>query len=369
MSDNKLDISKWKEDYSFLEEFWNMYNEFDKPVEDDKNVHLYGAFCDPLMKKLGENKKEHKNICMKLVRNLGCYPLVGNPYFDPKNDRCMILQYWIYNSVKNQQISNNLITACFDDYKGHMNGIAKTPNCHYHPYEENYNDPKNMIILEIFLSNMNTVKYMLDKENYTINANLQKYICECVQIYKEMYKTYCRNKDEDQMRKLPCSTLNAIKTTYKAFLSNKTYKNYKIPSLDDVENEYKNNCLSSKPELIITAPRDNDGSASPSLSYDRVKQTDELYSQPILNNDKTGNSMSRTVSTTVGTVAGASSIIALLYKFTPGRNWMLSGFRGGRGRISNNLHAEQPNELFYDGFESEVLSSYNPTYNVGYGSV
>ncbi|SCA83607.1 hypothetical protein PVT01_000065400 [Plasmodium vivax] len=61
-------------------------------------------------------------------------------------------------------------------------------------------------------------------------------------------------------------------------------------------------------------------------------------------------------------------LIALLYKFSPGRNWIRSGFSGGTGRIRSNLYADQPNELFYDGFEGEVMSSYNPTYNVGYGS-
>ncbi|SCA81940.1 VIR protein [Plasmodium vivax] len=338
-------------------------------MDGDRNKYRYHSFCDIVMHKYNENVEEQSKFCLKLVRNLGCYPLVDNPYFDPKNDRCKILHYWIYNSIKNQRISNSLITECFDDYKGHMNGTGKTPNCHYYSYDDIYKDPVKMIKLEIFQSNINTVTDMLNKENKPLNHNLQNYICECVNIYKEMDKNYCRNNDDrDHKRELTCSTLKSFKTTYESFLSKNTYKNYKIPSLDDVENEYKNNCVSPKPKLPTTALRGNDEHALPTLIEDSDGQSDEYSTPKTFTDENQGSYMSRTVSTAVGTMAGASSILALLYKFTPGRNWMRSDIRGSRGRISNTLHAEQPNELFYDGFEGEVMGSYNPTYNVGYGS-
>ncbi|CAI7720803.1 Plasmodium vivax Vir protein, putative [Plasmodium vivax] len=334
MSHSITDIAEWEKRYPFLEKFWGTYNEFDKTLDGDRYKHLYEAFCTPLMEQLDDNKLEHKNLCLKLVRNLGCYPLEYHRYFHPNKDRCNILHYWIYNSVKNLQISNNLITHCFSDYKDHMRKIYITPKCHYNPYEDNYKEPMNMIILEIFQSTMKTVTDMLDKKNDKINYDLQKYICECVKIYKEMYKTYCRNKDEDNKSELTCSTLNTVKQTYNWFLSGKSYKNYYIPSLDKDDVEYLAMCPQDNPGSELTPKADATVSLSSSLSGvrdgytvgipspggDNNDEADSFSSSTAVNVENQASSMSRSVSTAVGTVAGASSILALLYKFTPGRN-------------------------------------------------
>ncbi|KMZ96125.1 hypothetical protein PVNG_02133 [Plasmodium vivax North Korean] len=283
---------------------------------------MYHTFCDLAMKKYTENIQEQSTFCLKLIRNLGCYPLVNNQYFDPKNDRCKILHYWIYNSVKNKQISNNLISDCFGDYKDHMNSISMTPNCPYHPYDDMYEEPMNMIILDIFQSNIHIIIDIVTRENYPTYLSVQQYICECVKIYKEMYNRYCPKVDaHNKKRNVTCDMLNTFKDTYKSFLSATQHKKYKIPSLDKVEADYLNIPMSS------------------------------------------------TVSTAVGTVAGASSILALLYKFSPARRWVHSGIKGNRGRISSNLYEDVPNELLYDGFQGEDVSSYNTRYNIGYGSV
>ncbi|SCO73019.1 Plasmodium vivax Vir protein, putative [Plasmodium vivax] len=241
----------------------------------------------------------------------------------------------------------------------------------------------NMIILEIFQSTMKTVTDMLDKKNDKINYDLQKYICECVKIYKEMYKTYCRNKDEDNKSELTCSTLNTVKQTYNWFLSGKSYKNYYIPSLDKDNVEYLAMCPQDNPGSELTPKADATVSLSSSLSGvrdgytvgipspggDNNDEADSFSSSTAVNVENQASSMSRSVSTAVGTVAGASSILALLYKFTPGRNWIRSGIRGSRGRISSNLYEDVPNELLFDGLQGEDMSSYNARYNIGYGSV
>ncbi|KMZ83172.1 hypothetical protein PVBG_05777 [Plasmodium vivax Brazil I] len=301
--------------YTFLEEFWNTYNEFDNSVDSDENKYNYESVCKLLMDKLGEDKEEHKKFCMKLVRNLGCYPLVGNHYFDPKNDRCMILQYWIYNSVKNQQVSNKLIAGCFDDYKGHMKYTTISPKCDYFPFEDNYIEPMSMIILKIFQHYMKTVNDMLNRESNTLNPKLKNYICECVNIYNEMNKKYCPNKVQGSI--LTCSMLEAVKKTYEAYIPAIHYKRYQIPSLDNVEEEYKDKCLSSKLEVPPSALMDNaERASSSSLTVD-IDEKQDYYSSPRpVIDENNGSSMSRTVSTAVGTMAGASSIVALLYKVT-----------------------------------------------------
>ncbi|CAG9474590.1 unnamed protein product [Plasmodium vivax] len=368
MSDKIIDIADLKRNYPFLNTVWDTYNEFNKPVEGDENKYMYHTFCDPLMNRYKENKEKQSNFCLKLVRNLGCYPPGYNPYFDPNDDRCKILNYWIYNLVRKHQISDTIITECFDDYNRNMRIIGQKGICHYYSYDDIYKDPVNMIILEIFQSYMKIVTDMLNKENHTINSDLQMYICECVNIYKEMDKTYCRNNDEDKKRIFTCSMLNTFRDTYKFFLSATQNKNYNIPSLDDVEKEYNDKCMPSKLEVPLTAPRDNEVPALRTSSEDSDEQIDGYSSAQPFNDEKTGSSISSTVSTAVGTMAGASSILAVLYKFTPGGNWILSGIKGSRGRINSNLYEEVPNEMLFNGFHGEDMSSYNTRYNIGYGS-
>ncbi|KMZ89737.1 hypothetical protein PVMG_04567 [Plasmodium vivax Mauritania I] len=316
--------------YDFLNDVWKKYYEFDKPVEDDKNIHLYKSVCNLIVTKPHENIDKQTNFCLKLVRNLGCYPLVvGNHYFDPKYDRCKILHYWIYNSVKNQQISNNLITDCFGDYEGHMSNIGRIPNCPYNPYENNYNEPMNMIILDIFQSNMETVRDIVAKENEITDFRVQKYICVCVKIYKAMYEEYCPNVyGHNKKRNGTCDMLNIFKSTYKSFLSSVQQKNYKIPSLDNVEAEYLSMCTQDNSRSKLTREgygtvsaatslnggRDGDTDGMPSYEGAMNYTADDFTPTTEANVENHGSPMSSTVSTAVGTVAGASSVLALLYK-------------------------------------------------------
>ncbi|KMZ83178.1 hypothetical protein PVBG_05783 [Plasmodium vivax Brazil I] len=276
-----------------------MYNQFDGTVEGDENVRLYDGFCDPLMKQIKEYNSEQKKFCLQLIRNLGCYPH-GSTFFDPSPDNCKILQYWIYNSIRKHNIPNKIITESFDDYKRIMRGIYKISKCDYHSYYDNYKEPMNIILLDIFQYNMNIVKDIVSREHDKFNLRLQEYICECVKIYKEMNQNYCLNKnDEDQKRILTCSALKAVKKTYESFLSNRTYKNYKIPSLDNVEKEYKDKCMLSQPKLRISAPTDDAEHALPLLPGDRDDKREEFSSPQPYNNEKTDSSISSTVSTAI----------------------------------------------------------------------
>ncbi|KMZ76750.1 hypothetical protein PVIIG_05608 [Plasmodium vivax India VII] len=257
--------------------------------------------------------EKNKIFCMKLVRNLGFYA-PNSEFFDPNEDRCKILYYWVYNSAKNKHISNKLITDCFNDYKDHMTNINKKPKCYYYPFEDSYNEPIDMIILEIFHTNMKALTDILSKENSKINLDLQKYICECVNIYKEMDKKYCLGKDSNSS--LTCIMLYVVKQMYNLYLSGKDYHKYKIPSLYDVEKEYTAKCLPSNLDVPSIAPRINEVSELASLSEDTNEQGDKFAAPRPFTEDNPGGSMSRTVSTAVGTMAGASSILALLYKVT-----------------------------------------------------
>ncbi|KMZ89687.1 hypothetical protein PVMG_04517 [Plasmodium vivax Mauritania I] len=288
--------------------------EFDNSVAHDNNAHSYNAFCHSIIDQSDENKEENKKFCSKLVRNLGCYA-TDTKFFNPSTERCNILYYWIYNSIKNKKISNNLVTLCFNDYIGHMTQMRQKPKCYYYHYEDNYNDPMKMIILEIFQYNMKDVNDIVAMEYKQPDFRVQKYICECVKIYKEMNRENCAKSNAANVKSnRTCEKLKTFKKTYENYLFATPHKNYNIPSLDKVEDDYLTMCQTDAPKLALAGQMAEAGSVlQPTTEY-RDGKKDEFSPPSLTTDENKGSSMSRTVSTAFGTVAGASSILALLYK-------------------------------------------------------
>ncbi|KMZ76762.1 hypothetical protein PVIIG_05870 [Plasmodium vivax India VII] len=311
MSKNNLDFSKLEQDYPFLEKVWNKYNEFDKPLESDK--YKYEPFCNPLMVKLADYNEQNKIFCYKLVRNLGRYSVDSKFKYFTSED-CTNLNNWVYNSMKKDNISHEIINECYEDYFDIVRATHTKMICPYNSYDDMY-EPINIIMLKIFESNVNVLVNILNQENNSFTSSCQNYVCELVNIYNYINSIFCSNvTEEGEKKEKTCGFLKNFYKTYMWYFFGKLHNTDKIPSLDNVANEYSKKCYAYKSLMQLIAARNEDTPVTLPLIEAIDNKSDDLYSQPILNNDKTGNSISRTVSTTVGTVAGASSIIALLYK-------------------------------------------------------
>ncbi|CAG9474603.1 unnamed protein product [Plasmodium vivax] len=358
------DVAKWK-NYTFLNEILNVYDEFNKTTEGDNDKKFYIGFCEPVTKDYGDEKDMHKDFCMKLVRNLGYYNL-NTKYHNPKSYRCHILYNWIYNKKKNYKYSDDIITKCFADYIHVMSHDPFKHICYYESYNNVYDDPIKITILDIFNDNVKNIIPLLMGKYDTDEFSPQKFVCEFVKIYKYIHNTYCANTDQREGKEnITCAKLKALKTTYDNYLLRNAAIKNKIPSLEANDNEYSNKCISQakgleaiafSPGHLVTFSQKRKGSGRYTASSAPSTQDTDEY---------TGGSMSPTVSTALGTVAGASSLLALLYKFSPGGNWIRSGFRGGRGRISSNVYAEGPSELLFDGMEHNDFNSYS----IGYEAI
>ncbi|KMZ77255.1 hypothetical protein PVIIG_05208 [Plasmodium vivax India VII] len=198
-----------------------------------------------------------------------------------------------------------------------MTGINKDHRCSYYAYDNSYLEPTKIVELKIFHDNIHVIVDTLLHE-YEINMiNLQKYICKYVNIYKELNSTYCsHNVKSTAKHEDTCNFLEKFRTSYMSYLYNKLDKKEVIPSLDDVEKEYTQKCFPSTLNVPVTAPLENDAHESHPSAEDLGEERNEYSSARPYNVEIPGSSMSRTVSTAVGTMAGASSIIALLYKVT-----------------------------------------------------
>ncbi|CAI7724134.1 Plasmodium vivax Vir protein, putative [Plasmodium vivax] len=363
------DIEKWRFKYSFLNEIWKVYDEFDKTTKDDEHENLYTGVCEPIIRTYSKDKEKYKNFCLKLVRNLGCYPGDTN-FFNPNSSKCHILYYWIYNYEQKHKIPDDVIQKCFKDYISFMGNIGQKANCNYPSYDEIYKEPMSLILLDIFEYSIDTIRGVLMHSDESAKIPYQNYVCEFVKTYKDVYKKYCPNRDANDIKgKTTCSRLSTLKQIYESYFFSLGGLNNKVPPLNCTDEEYFARCPSE--ERLPAIEKDADDRLSELSSagrYSGEKPPDALPSGEVID-ENTGSSMSRTVSTAVGTMAGASSVLALLYKFTPGRKWIHSGLGGRRARIGSNLYEDGASELLYNGLESEDFSSYNQRYDIGYSPV
>ncbi|CAG9474701.1 unnamed protein product [Plasmodium vivax] len=366
MSDNILDIAKWEQDYPFLYTVWHTYNDFDKPVEGNK--YTYEAVCDPFMKSYGDGNDVYKSFCMKLVRNLGFYA-TGTEFFNPTFERCNILYSWLYNKSNNPKIPDSIISESFADYIYQMEQTVKNHKCSYDLYNNTYVEQMKINILNIFYDNMNIIKGILKGQDGSQKNSCLKFVCKCVKIYDLMHQRYCLKRElGNEKHRNTCSRLEKFKDTYIWFFQNEQDLKDKIPALDNIKNTYMSKCQKYVQEEREQLVGGEERHALSPLTRFEDKKTDEHTSLEAPEDENQGSLMSPTVSTALSTVAGASSFLALLYKFSPAKKWIHSGLGGSRGRIHSNFNVDRERELLFDGLAHDNLNSYNIGYEAAYGS-
>ncbi|KMZ83435.1 hypothetical protein PVBG_05947 [Plasmodium vivax Brazil I] len=234
---------------------------------------------------LHNDKTEYYNICMKILRNLD--PNGGNQVEGVTHSiRCNHVNNWLYNSKDKINLSNKNIMDRIFDLSGTLTKGNKRYECLYYSYDENYEDPINIIRLRIFDDNMEIIKNTLMRKGQQ-NYNLcQKYVCECVNIYNKLNRLYCSGSSaQPDKHKKTCDMLEALKTSYEILLSFNPEIRKKLPSLEATQVEHLAKCPLDKRQHSLAVAAD----------------------------DHSGSSTSK-ISTTIGTMAGVSSVFALLYK-------------------------------------------------------
>ncbi|KMZ99298.1 hypothetical protein PVNG_02181 [Plasmodium vivax North Korean] len=299
--------------YPFLKDLWASYESFDKTVQDDEKYNNYKTLCGMFLEPLTDYEMEHNNFCMELVRNLGIYSEnIFSLNFIP--DRCNNLNYWIYNSIKKHNIQDNLINQCFEDYFQLTKRASNMVECKYHSYDKSYDDPMIAIMINIFNTHVSDVIGALKSSSESTYISGHKFVCDCVKIYKNMKSKYCSNENPNDVKKKICADFKTFEFTYTTYLLDKNGLMNKIPSLNNIENEYSNMCRkyeettvsANVPTVKVPGTLSSDG--------DSEGTTHETLTATPVNVETGNNPISSTVSTSLGAVAGASSVLALLYK-------------------------------------------------------
>ncbi|KMZ77045.1 hypothetical protein PVIIG_06223 [Plasmodium vivax India VII] len=227
-------------------DIWNLYEDFEKPVhEEDANVINYDTTCHVALGLGSTNYKKYKDFCMKLMRNLGAYSS-GQELCRPKTERCKTLNNWLYYVIIDQKVPTDIISTIFNKSKEIIGEKCNIYMCDF-SYDKKIKEPKKIIKLLYLQDNIEIfLKKMKNKgdEHY---CNCEKYIYECVDIYKTMNTSYCSNEDDKlNKHKNTCETLKTFQYSYMTFLFNKEDMSNKIPSLidDNIKNLVK--CKSSE---------------------------------------------------------------------------------------------------------------------------
>ncbi|KMZ99295.1 hypothetical protein PVNG_02178 [Plasmodium vivax North Korean] len=301
MSHSIKDIEKWKEEYPLLNFIWKTYDDFDKDIENDQNKKNYISVCSFFINPWTEGKENDKELCMKLVRNLGHHS-DNKVFLSYKGNDCFNLNNWIYNSMKKHSVPEKILTGCFEEYKGIVEGMGKEPTCFYYDYDNTYKEPMNIIILKIFESNIHIIKNILEGEIDSVHCSCRKFIEDLISIYKYMKKKYCSSHIV-MGKSNTCEQLDIFEGLYQILYNNPAVKD-KIPSL---KNEKHVNLFGCESHISLRGKQSTE-------TYQNEEAVETPPAPQFDDNNDSNNPISPTVSTALGTVAGASSFLALLYK-------------------------------------------------------
>ncbi|KMZ88544.1 hypothetical protein PVBG_04753 [Plasmodium vivax Brazil I] len=293
---------------------WTTYNDFDKPVDDIGGK--YFSLCNIILQSIHVEGSENNDFCMKLMRNLG-YFSDDKLIYAPTFERCNILNNWIHNYKNKKKITVDFINKCFSVYTEHMSDRGNNKICHIDAYDDIFNERIYRTLLHIFETKVNIIKDKLNGQDQEAKIPCRKFLCDCLKIYHYMNESFCHNRGylREQHRDT-CLKLSQFESTYNLLRSGIISTNDQIPALGGKDNE----CFERKPSAQLKTllnltdqqvPRYNLGedSAEPDEGLDGPRG--EKFSKPHGNED---SPMRKTITTTIGTFAGASSLLALLYR-------------------------------------------------------
>ncbi|CAG9474557.1 unnamed protein product [Plasmodium vivax] len=327
-----MNIEEWKEKYPFLKNAWASYEDFEKSVgENDDPASSYGPTCKHIISTTISDTTKYHDFCIKLIRNLG--GLSMDQKTNQSAERCKNIHSWLYYFVMKYNIPNNFIQKCFEESKP-LDGIGDINDiCPYNPHEKVINVADDMLKITIFVDNISSIIKILKDEKDEYNCLGKRFLYECFNIYNEINTNHCSNGGNNLNKKF-CSKLDEFKSYYGIYIS----------TLGEVPEEIK-----FLKEKVVKFTDDC------SLTESKTKSMPgEAH--------RTGSSGPSSTTTALSTVAGVSSALALLYKFTPAGRWINFGLLGGRRGTNNDFHGEEGHEMLFD----ENIHSEPNSYNIGY---
>ncbi|SBT01989.1 PIR Superfamily Protein [Plasmodium ovale curtisi] len=335
-----MDIEKWRSDYPFFNNIWNLYGKFNEPVNEN-GYPSYTDLCKLISSNYREDTQKHNDVCMKVLRNL--WLISDYPDKDMINSvRCTYLNMWLYYQSKINKFPDDFINQIFFISKGMLDVLPDSYECTYDSsYEKKFEEPENIIKLNNFVDNVEIVESALLGERGINYLKCLNYVKECVNIYSEMKATYCMNEDDINNRfKDTCEELSTFKNMYMSVLYNSVQEDEIVPDLSSIP-------------LVPRVRLSHEQRDKASISSER---------------DDSVNTVTGTISTVGGSVVGMGTFLLLMYQFTPFGSWVRS--RVGRQKeMSDHLDIEEMDHMYLNGYGNNSIYSDDMGYNMGYNAM
>ncbi|KMZ77150.1 hypothetical protein PVIIG_06371 [Plasmodium vivax India VII] len=287
----------------------NAYNKFNDNVNSEERSKILSILSS--IKKLAEYKDEDLAIYEKLIRNL--WLLFNSTYID-KKDYCIFLNQWLYLIKRKHNIANYPIDIYYSFTVSKLTSDGKTNICPLYSYDKDYEEATNIIKLQNFYNNIDTIAKTLMNESLTHEKNshycyAQRYANECVKIYRNMHNKFCSsNTFLSTKNQKTCTELTTFNYIYTNYLFNEGDINTKIPNLTSSENEKHFLCPSDK----LPTPEELKQEAGPALGMGT--ESGPGHSSVSVGVEQQNNPIKLNSTAIVGTMAGIPPFLALIYK-------------------------------------------------------
>ncbi|GAB69607.1 hypothetical protein PCYB_003560, partial [Plasmodium cynomolgi strain B] len=235
------------------------------------------------------------DICTKLLRNLKVERNrdITN---DGVSEYCYYIYYWLYYNMKVHNIPvviiDNILDESFKIIKRKNNAFL---DCSSYMLKDGLREPEDLVMLRIFTNEIDVTKEILNKKCKSKICSCNEFIKPFVDSYRNI-NNYCPNGTITGVNMITCLAVKSFKDLYERKRSSE-WKEYKLPDLSSSTDENINieGCVSQ-----INGKE---------LSLDQGDQLDSYTGSTTLT-ERVG----KIVPTTLGTIAGVSSVLALLYK-------------------------------------------------------
>ncbi|GAB69899.1 hypothetical protein PCYB_006480, partial [Plasmodium cynomolgi strain B] len=240
------------------------------------------------------------DICRKFLRNLK--KLYNRKKSNDFSKHCNNIYYWLYYELKDNNIFDQKYIKSISDAKGMLlKDLKESNDCSNLGRYENMEEAENFVMLSIFNNNIDDIQDILIKKiTYSEICSCQKFINQCVSLYNSIHGHYspdCRNTETNKIS--TCLAVKSFREDYERKRSNEWIE-YNLPK------------LSSTPDLNINIDE--------CISKIKAKELNSVQGDQLDSSTTSTGSTTitepegKTVPTALGTIAGISSVLALLYK-------------------------------------------------------
>ncbi|KMZ88590.1 hypothetical protein PVBG_04799 [Plasmodium vivax Brazil I] len=284
------------------------YNEFNKDVSDDERT--FDVTLINNVKNIGGYHEKDNQVYEKLIRNLSL--LLNNKYTKMSNtEYCRFLNQWVYHTKIKYNINEHPLSMFYIGSHTNIVNNGGKSICPYYSYDTTLEEPLNIIKLENFQEDMQTIESILKRENDSITS-CQKYICECVNIYKKMHNEYCTHPyNVNKKRDDTCDKLRAFASAYMSFLFDKEGIKDKVPSLLAAESVPFSRCSTEEKEQKLSVA----GVSTPESANEPGPRPGEgIAPSSTRSAEQSDNSLPFNTTSVVSAMAGIPPFLALIYK-------------------------------------------------------